>query len=395
MKILLITDTFPPLRTSGAVQLRDLVRFFNSEGHKVTVMMPFAEQEKTFQLEDWEGNQLLRLKCPPIKDISYIRRTLGESLMPWVMYNNFKKSVLASEQWDGLIFYSPSIFFGSLVSKMKAQIKTKSYLILRDIFPEWALDMKLMRKGLIYTYFKWIANKQYCSADVIGVQTRGNLPYVQLWEKKNKKLEILPNWLNPLINNGCSINFSNTKLKGRKIIVYAGNMGVAQGMGELLEWIYTLDQELDLGFAFVGRGSLVPEIRKSIDEKRLSHIELFDEIDPDEIPGLYEQAHIGLLSLDRKHMSHNIPGKFISYMHAGLPVLACINANNDLNDLIMNEEVGYAHTEINREELNQSLYKITNNTELRLRYSQNARKLADKMFSTKVVGNQIIKHFER
>jgi len=60
----------------------------------------------------------------------------------------------------------------------------------------------------------------------------------------------------------------------------------------------------------------------------------YDEIDPDEIPGLYAQCHVGIVALDPRHKTHNIPGKFLSYMQSGLPVLASINPGNDLVELI-------------------------------------------------------------
>ncbi|MDD2878988.1 MAG: hypothetical protein PHQ58_00995 [Rhodoferax sp.] len=47
-----------------------------------------------------------------------------------------------------------------------------------------------------------------------------------------------------------------------------------------------------------------------------------------------------MAALDPRHKTHNIPGKFLSYMQSGLPVLATINAGNDLADVIQTERVG-------------------------------------------------------
>ncbi len=85
MRIALIADAFPPLRTSGAVQLRDLSREFARQGHGLTVFLPSPDQVASWSLEDVDGVQLLRLKAPRIKEVGYVRRTLGEFAMPFAM----------------------------------------------------------------------------------------------------------------------------------------------------------------------------------------------------------------------------------------------------------------------------------------------------------------------
>lgn len=341
MRFALIADTFPPLRTSGAVQLRDLSREFVRQGHRLTVMLPVAELEREWMLEDFYGVEVLRLRAPKTKDIGYVRRTLAELMMPFMMLSNLQKSPLAREHWDGVLWYSPSIFHGPLVKALKAWSGCRGYLIIRDIFPEWAADMGLMGRGLPYMFFKGIARYQYAVADIIGVQTLGNIKYFDAWRGiSSRKLEVLQNWLGPVANRRCSIRVDETSLTGRKIFVYAGNMGVAQGMDILLDLAERFRERRDVGFLFVGRGSDAERLSGDAEQRGLTNILFFDEIDPDEIPDLYSQCHVGLVALDSRHKSHNIPGKFVTYMQNGLPVLANINPGNDLVELIRQECVG-------------------------------------------------------
>jgi glycosyltransferase involved in cell wall biosynthesis len=121
---------------------------------------------------------------------------------------------------------------------------------------------------------------------------------------------------------------------------YAGNMGVAQGMGIMLDLAEKLVHRNDVGFLFVGRGSDVKKLAADAKARGLLNVLFQDEIHPDEIPGLYAQRQVGLVALDPRHKSHNIPGKFLTYMQSGLPVLANINAGNDLADIIRDENVG-------------------------------------------------------
>lgn len=341
MRIALIADTFPPLRSSGAVQLRDLAREFARQGHALTVLMPAPDQQAPWALEQMDGVQVLRLKAPRTKDIGYVRRTLGELAMPFVMLRQFRKSPLATEYWDGVVWYAPSIFHGPFVSALKKSSDCKGYLIIRDIFPEWAVDMGLMGRGLPYQFFDAVARYQYSVADVIGVQTPGNRSYFDTWRQQpGHQLEVLQNWLAKPTNVRSSIRVSETTLVGRKVFVYAGNMGIAQGMDILLDLAEKLRPRKDVGFLFVGRGSDAARLKMSVNHRKLDNVLFNDEIHPDEIPDLYAQCCAGIVALDPRHKSHNIPGKFLTYMQSGLPVLANVNAGNDLAQMIRDEQVG-------------------------------------------------------
>jgi glycosyltransferase involved in cell wall biosynthesis len=349
MRIALIADTFPPLRTSGAVQLRDLSREFVRQGHALTVLLPTAGLSTPWLLEDFNNVQVLRLRAPKTKDINYVSRTINEFLMPFAMLRNLRKSPLAKEGWDGVVWYAPSIFHGLLANALKKTSGSKGYLIIRDIFPEWAADTGLMGRGLPYKFFKAVANYQYSVADVIGIQTQGNQAYFA--DRANSRIEVLQNWLADAPNVGCSIDVAGGTLAGRTVFVYAGNMGLAQGMGVLLELAERMRIRADIGFLFVGRGSDASRLRTDADKRGLDNVAFHDEVDPTEIPGLYAQCHIGLVALDPRHKTHNIPGKFLSYMQAGLPVLASINPGNDLEGMILREAVGRVCTDQSVESL--------------------------------------------
>lgn len=347
MRLALISDVYPPQRSSGAVQLRDLSIEFARQGHAITVMIASPGLLSPWTLEDIEGVQILRLRAPATRDMGHVRRAIGELLMPFAMLWNLRRSPLKDVRLDAVVWYSPTIFLGPLAGFLKWRSRCKSYLIIRDIFPEWALDMGLLRRGPVYTFFKAVARYQYSVADVIGVQSQGNQAYFVDWLRKKigRRIEVLHNWLADRPAKECSIQISQTTLHGRKIFVYAGNMGVAQGIDALLLLAAALRESPEVGFVFVGRGTEFERMQSAIQDQGLNNTLLFDEIDPDEIPALYAQCHIGMVALDPRHKTHNIPGKFLSYMLAGLPVLANVNSGNDLVKLIESEGVGRVCTE--------------------------------------------------
>lgn len=391
MRIALIADTFPPLRTSGAVQLRDLSREFARQGHELTVLLPSPDQQDAWVLEQIDSVQVLRLKAPRTKDIGYVRRTLGELAMPFAMLRQFRKSPLANKRWEGVVWYAPSIFNGPLASALKRSSDCKGYLIIRDIFPEWAVDMGLMGRGLPYLFFDAVARYQYSVADVIGVQTPGNRAYFDRWQQHpGRTLEVLTNWLDKPAQACCPIRVSKTQLAGRKIFVYAGNMGVAQGMDILLDLAKQLRSRTDVGFMFVGRGSDATRLKTSAKDQQLDNVLFYDEIHPDEIPDLYAQCSAGIVALDPRHKSHNIPGKFLTYMQSGLPVLANVNSGNDLAQIIRAEQVGQVCESNQVEDLLQLAHKLLSQIQSECQLPARCRNLFEREFAVEKTVRQIV-----
>jgi glycosyltransferase involved in cell wall biosynthesis len=392
MRIAIVADTFPPLRTSGAIQLRDLSREFTAQGHEITMLVSSPDISTPHLIEAYGDVTVLRLRAPQTKDIGYFQRTINEFLAPFTMIRNLKKSPLANVQYEAIIWYSPSIFLGPIVKTLKSLSECPSYLIIRDIFPQWAADMGLMSRGIAYQILSLVARFQYSAADVIGVQTPGNLAFLQSADAGHHRarLEVLHNWLGAPANTPCSIDITQTKLSGRRVFVYAGNMGVAQGMEKLLKLARMLRERSDIGFLFVGRGSMVEEIAKQVQAEKLNNVLFYDEIDPDEIPALYSQCEAGLVSLDPRHTTHNIPGKFLSYMQAGLPVLASVNAGNDLVDIVKQHNVGRISVDPNGDDLAAEAIALMNEIKEDTTMKERCRILSSDMFSAGAAVRQIV-----
>ncbi len=372
--------------------MRDLAVEMCRAGHSTVCLLPTVDLSEEWTTETEDGVILLRIRAPKTRDVGYVRRTLLEFSLPFLMLLRLRKTPFARMRWDVVAWYSPTIFFGPLVWYLKRTSGCRTYLILRDIFPEWTLDLGLMRKGLAYAFFKMIANIQYAVADVIGVQTESNLIYMESWRNHHsKRVEVLHNWQTPKPNKGSSIVVSSTLLAGRKIAVYIGNMGVAQGMDILLDLAESLAHRDDIGFLFVGRGSEVARLKERVRTSGLTNTLFFDEVDSNEMPGLLSQCYIGLLALDPRHNTHNIPGKFLTYLHAGLPVIALVNNGTDLMRLINEKQVGRAFDSSASESSRDFMEIIADKPSEYAEMSRNCKNLARGMFSTFNAVSRILK----
>jgi len=132
-------------------------------------------------------------------------------------------------------------------------------------------------------------------------------------------------------------------------------------------------------------------LRINAKNKGLVNTVFCDEIDADQIPGLYLQCHVGLIALDARHTTHNISGKFISYLQSGLPVMAIINNDNDLQLIIEKYQVGGVTTSRNHTNLrllaNSLLDEISFDENL---IRSRCKVLATDLFSTRTAVEQIV-----
>lgn len=338
MRLALVADAYPPARTSAAVQLRDLAAALRDLGHDVTVVVP-RDAVAGPAAAGPDGISVVRFRSPRIKDTSRVRRFVAECAMPWCGIRAVRG---LADRFDGVVWYSPSIFHGPLVRWIKQRDGCRSYLILRDIFPQWAIDTGVLRRGVVSWLLQRIERRQYGLADTIGVQAESARRYLAgVARPLLDRCELLENWLaasvpDPAPGGGESDPFFAT----RKVFVYAGNMGVAQSAGVLLDLAAELLERTDIGFSFVGRGSEYASLRDSARRRGLSNVRFGEEIPPEQVPGMLSRCRVGLVALDPRHTTDNVPGKFLAYMRAGLPVLACLNENNELGRTIVREDVG-------------------------------------------------------
>ena len=159
-------------------------------------------------------------------------RAVNETFMPYLMWLNFRLSPLWQTRFDGVVIYAPSIFFAPFARRILRTRASKIYLIQRDIFPQWALDLGLLKRGLIFDYFARVAKTQYRLADVIGIQSPGNQKFFKEFDESAERVEVLNNWLHRQ-EDKCQINIEETVLKG-EVSVFM--LEILEGRKVSIDW---------------------------------------------------------------------------------------------------------------------------------------------------------------
>ncbi len=390
MRVAIICDTFPPFKSSAAIQMGDLAQGFVDNNFDTSVFVPDSSINSSYQHSVKEGVNIFRVKSPNLKNISFYKRAINELILPFTLIKNIFFSNINKREFDLIIWYSPSIFLWPFALYLKTLNKCPTYLILRDIFPNWALDLGLMKKGIPYFFFKFIEYFQYLVADKIGVQTISNLNYFQgILKPIAKKTEVLNNWLTKYDDKDIEKKLDFKLPEEKKILIYSGNMGKAQNLKIWLDLANKNEQKYF--FIFIGRGS-ERKILESIAEKNKSKNVLFlNELDKENLNSLYKLCDIGIISLNIDHKLNNIPGKLLSYLQASLPVIAAINPNNDLKDIILKYQIGEFIESNSIDELDEKLSSLFKKIETDKNIKIRCKNLWKNQFSTQIAVDQIKK----
>lgn len=395
MRLLLIVDDYLPHSIKiAAKMMHELALEFKSEGHEVTVLTPLPSLQTSFEERSIEGIRVLFFKSGEIKNISKIKRAINESLLSlfaWRATRNYLKT----HPQDAIIYYSPSIFWGYLVGKLKKQWKVNSYLILRDIFPQWTIDNGLMKKDSpIHRYFKFFENLNYKNADYIGVMSPSNLEFFRNTGKDTKKFEVLYNWaqIKPSVLPANDFR-QQLQLENKIVFFYGGNIGHAQNMLNLVHLAMRLKENTKAHFLFVGKGDEVDLILKEKESHQLNNITYLPSVDQETYFKMLNEFDIGLFSLHPGHKTHNFPGKLLGYMEYSKPILGSVNEGNDLKEMINNSEAGFIYNTGEDEALYLAALSLIDSEVLRTNVGRNARELLIKQFSVNQASSQIMRCF--
>ena len=391
MNFILLTDYYEPIVKSGSIIVGDLAEELLVQGHNIVVVTFDSNQKVKCDVED-KG----RLKIIRIKSLS---RKYGKLGRLWAEINYSRRIIgslknLNSIQCNGIICYSPSIFYGPAIRWLRKKFHSNAYLVIRDIFPKWALEAGILRKGLLYRYLKSIEGELYNSFNVIGIEAKSDLKYFYKYGlNESIKIEVLNNWASTSVQ--IENDFSNNPLDPQKInIVYGGNMGDAQDLLSLVSMIdfSILGEKAHL--FLIGSGNQFDNIKNFISNKNILNVTLFPTMDRKKYLSIMSKADVGLVSLGSRMSSHNYPLKMIGYMQLSKPILASVNKNNEIISMFQESNIGFASLAQDKECFNKNLATILSSEILRKKQGQNALKLFEEKFSVKVATQQIFENFK-
>ena len=379
----------------------DLIRAFSYEGHELFVLTPIERRfnEKT-QLINTNGVSLLKIKTLNIQKTNVIEKGISTLIIEYQYIWGIKK-YFPRVAFDLILYSTPPITFTKIIKYIKRRDRALSYLLLKDIFPQNAIDINMIKKdSLIYKYFRKKEKMLYAISDQIGCMSPANKKYILEHnpEINPKKVEENPNSIEPIES---TITPEQRDLIQQKyqipgdstVFIYGGNLGKPQGIRFLIDVLNSQMKNLGVFFIVVGSGTEYPKINSWFNLNQPPNALLISELPRQEYDLLLQSCDVGMIFLDRHFTIPNFPSRVLSYMEYKLPIIAATDKSTDLGDIIGKNNFGLWSEADDLPAINNNITRLSQSPILRTKMGQNGYDYLVNNYTVAISYNTIINHF--
>lgn len=330
----------------------DLIREFDKNGHRVYVITPVDGRfAKKYYYVKESNTTIIKPRVGNNRKTNIIEKGINTVLIGATFKSTIKKC-LSDVKFDLVLYSTPPITFLTAIEYVKNRDGARTYLMLKDIFPQNAVDIGLMKKtgvkGLLYRHFRKQEMILYQISDKIGCMSPANVRYVI---RHNKKLDpgkvgICPNAIEVIdISVGMDTR-DDIRLKhdiplDKVVFVYGGNLGKPQGIPFLIKCIKNCYDIEDAFFLIIGDGTEYNMLEEFVRKERPENAKLLKELPKEDYENMVGACDVGLIFLDHRFTIPNFPSRMLSYMQSKLPILACTDPNTDVGKTIIDGGFGW------------------------------------------------------
>lgn len=339
MKILFLSlDSFESYDSDNIYA--DILRAATEKGHEVVSLLP-SENGAATVVEKTAGGRIIRLKTGQVTgNVNFIKKGIN-TLRLGGIYKKALKKYCKHDSFDLILYATPPITIYKAVKYAKKKTGAKTYLLLKDIFPQNAVDLGILKKsglkGFIYRVFRKTERRYYLISDRIGCMSRRNAEYLAEHNPyiPAGKICVNPNSVDcgrivtqPVDKSAVRREFSLPD--DARIFVYGGNLGRPQNVPFIIECLKRNAEKSDRFFVISGGGSDYALLKNYFDEYSPSNMMLINGLPSARYDRLVSACDVGLIFLDFAFTIPNYPSRLLSYMKQGLPVIACTDESTDV-----------------------------------------------------------------
>lgn len=321
----------------------DLMRKFRKEGHYVFIVSPTERREgiKT-NMRDEKGVKILSVWTLNVQKTNVIEKGLGQVTIEY-LYKRAIKKYFKGVSFDLILYSTPPITFPKVIEyTKKANPLAKTYLLLKDIFPQNAVDMGMLSKvgvkGILYKFFRAKEKKLYALSDFIGCMSPANVRYVLEHnpEVSADRVEVTPNSLELVdVENNVdkSVLIKYNIPMDKPVIIYGGNLGVPQGIPFLIQCLEANADREDCHFLVVGSGTYNQKLEQWYEARQPKAVSVMKGLPKEDYDRLVQACQLGMIFLDYRFTIPNFPSRLLSYMEYKMPVIVCTDPNCDVGSI--------------------------------------------------------------
>ncbi len=369
MRILVITDSYPPEVRSASHLMKDLAEALSARGNEVTVLTSYPRYNLAEGIGEFPrvlkegGVTVLRVKTPPHHKVHFIIRGFVQLSLPYVFSNAFKDI----QKPDMVYVHIPPLPLARIGAMAKRRFGAKLAVNVHDIFPQHVVDLGMLRTFVPFSgpilkwFFERMERKAYRAADVLVVPSA---PHAEFLARERgidrKKIAVVPHWVNLGEFDAAGEGSAKKEigLEGKFVIFFGGVLGPSQYLEFALDVAERVLDIPDLAFLFAGDGTERARLEALAKERKLGNVRFIPFVPKERFPSLAMAMDVGLVCLSPKNTTPIFPGKIPAYMAAKLPVLAFVNKESIGATLVGEAGCGYVVPSTDKERAIEAVRKM-------------------------------------
>lgn len=379
---------------------RDLIRHIAQHSHSITVAYPIEKREND-KKNNFSTYGNIRLLPVSIGNITKCRNLIEKGISTIFLQSHYIASIkkyCSNTKYDLVLYVTPPITFCRVVKYVKRRDNASSYLMLKDIFPQNALDINLLPSWgpwkIIAWWFKHQEKQLYNLSDYIGCMSPKNVSYLLEHNPQipTEKVELCPNSIEPIPSKN---SLENIKKEASPLtFLYGGNLGKPQDIPFLISCLKDNMNKGDRKFIVCGTGTEAHLVKSIIETYRPQNITFIPGLPVDEYEKLVLECDVGMIFLDHRFTIPNFPSRILSYMEKSIPILACTDKNTDIGEIITQGRSGWWCESKDVQEFTALIDIICSlDSEALSVKGKNARTYLEENYTVAHTYNTIIKHF--
>lgn len=383
----------------------DLLREFVNHGHFVYAISPIERREgkRTYLSQNDRNAKVLRLRIGNTQKTNMVEKGISTVTLEQLFIHAIKKYT-AQIRFDLVLYSTPPITFCNAVRFVKKRDGAKTYLLLKDIFPQNSVDLGMLGKtgirGMLYRMFRRKERTLYRISDYIGCMSPANARYVKRHNffSEQQVVEVNPNCIRPSAN-GRIPEEERRRLRRRYRIpeeriafLYGGNLGRPQDVAYIVRCLRACASDPRICFVIAGAGTERHLLREYIKSEHPKHVRLLPQLERNAYEQVVRCCDVGLIFLDHRFTIPNFPSRLLSYLDAGLPVLAATDRHTDIRQVIRSGEFGCWCESTGTKDFIQCVETFLD-AKTRLQQGRNARKYLEQHYTAKHGYEVIMRHF--
>ena len=388
----------------------DLMKCFAEKGHKVSIISPFEKKEVGEEEVISAPNiSLVRCRTGNLFGVDMLEKGISQMRLA-SQYLRAIDKYFSGTKFDLILYSTPPISLATVVEKIKRSTGAATYLLLKDIFPQNAVDIGILRPFMAKALFRSKEKRLYEISDYIGCMSPANVDYLLKHnEIDSNKVEVCPNSIKveadisgALSTESFAKSRENDKEKlfakygipaDKTIFLYGGNLGKPQDIPFLIECIKKAYKVEKAYFVVCGDGTEYGKLETFVQEYKPKNLSLIKSLPKADYDRLARVSDVGMIFLDHRFSIPNFPSRLLSYLKEGIPVLVCTDKNTDIGRIAVDNDFGLSSVSDNVEDFVLNVSKLTDKA-LRLRLGKNGYRYLLENYTVERSYEIIMRHFK-